>query len=106
MAEAPIQRQILASLHRAGVFVWRANVGGARLPSGAVIKFGIRGQPDLIGMLPDGRFLGIETKAERGRQSPVQRAFQARCDRNRAVYLIARSLDEARTALVPYGVAL
>ena len=50
--------------------------------------------PDVLGILPDGRFLGIEVKSKNGKQSYYQRAFQDKCDRLGALYILAYSLDD------------
>jgi hypothetical protein len=65
---------------------------GAQRP----IRFGAVGWPDLIGVLPGGRFLGIECKAPKcrytgkaaGRQTAEQKAIGAAIDRAGGLYLI------------------
>ena len=57
-------------------------------------KLGIKGVPDIIGILQDGRFIGVECKTKTGKQSPDQIDFQAICDSRNACYYIVTSVEE------------
>jgi hypothetical protein len=57
--ESAIVRAILAYLRLAGVFAWRVNVGMLRDRTNRPVFFGTVGCPDIIGVLPDGTFLGL-----------------------------------------------
>jgi hypothetical protein len=106
LPEASLQRLVLARLNELpGVRAWRSNAGGARDgASGRVLKFGTPGQADLTGLLgPSGRRLEVELKAERGRQTPEQKLWQAEIERYGGLYILARSLAEA---IVPVCQAL
>jgi len=81
--------------------LWRANVGAARIGN-RVVRFGIPGQADLTGILPDGRRLEVEVKSPTGRQTPSQRAFEAMIEKFNGVYVLARSTDDVRLALEKY----
>jgi len=105
MSEAVLQRQVLAHLSQLAphAFFWRANTGGAKTTFGGergqpaqsgYIRFGIPGQADVLGVAA-GRFVAIELKAARGRQTPEQRAFQARVEAAGGLYILARSVAEA-----------
>ncbi len=61
------------------------------------------GAADLCLLLPDGSVAFIEVKAKRGRQSPVQRDFEARCNRIGVPYAVVRSVDEALAFLQQIG---
>ncbi len=65
--------------HRAGCF------GGDTVPAG---------WPDITGLLPDGRFIGVECKAPGGRQSPVQKVMEQEIRRRRGIYVLARSIED------------
>jgi hypothetical protein len=39
------------------------------------MSFGLKGSADILGCLPDGRFLAVEVKAAQGVLSPEQRQF-------------------------------
>jgi hypothetical protein len=89
-SESYIQKNILAYLSLRNIWAWRSNnlaVPGRRF-------IGEPGLPDIVGMLPGGRFLGIEVKTKTGKQSDDQKAFQARCEKEGGLYILARSLDD------------
>lgn len=78
------------------VTLWRNNVGHAVMKGGARVTFGVGGPggSDLIGMFR-GRFLAVEIKTPRGRQSPEQRQFQQLVESKRGIYLMPRSVQHA-----------
>ena len=76
-----------------GLRIWRANVGSARL-NGRRVTFGVVGQADLTGILPDGRRLEIEVKSPTGVQSDDQKNYQKMIERYNGVYILARSVDD------------
>jgi hypothetical protein len=55
-----------------------------------------KGASDLIGWLPDGKFLAIEVKTEKGRASPEQLKFIELVNAAGGVGFIARSGDDVR----------
>jgi hypothetical protein len=61
----------LGALTKAGCFVWRQNNVNVR---GRTFR-GLKGVPDIIGVAPDGRFIGVEIKAEGDRISQPQMDF-------------------------------
>ena len=106
MTEKELQNAILRAFGTLPVLrLWRANVGVARLGR-RVVRFGIPGQGDLTGILPDGRRLEIEVKTVAGRQSPAQRRFQEMMERFHGVYILARSIEDVRQELAARGVRL
>ena len=97
------ERDILAAVLIAvtalpGVMMHRTNTGAARMESGRMVQFGVPGTPDIVGCVR-GRYVGIELKAARGRQSPGQVRFQAACEAAGGQYILARSVDEVMRAL-------
>jgi len=79
----------------------RTAITGAKLR-----RFGLkRGWPDLIFVLPGGRFAALELKAAAGRQSPDQKALQAEIERLGSLYLVCRTLAEVEGALAAWGIA-
>jgi hypothetical protein len=58
----------------------------------------INGVADIIGLLPGGRFLAVECKSGRGRQSPAQRAFQAMVEESGGLYVLARGVEDLAKA--------
>jgi len=106
VTEKQLQNAILRAFGTLPVLrLWRANVGVARLGR-RVVRFGIPGQGDLTGILPDGRRLEIEVKTVAGRQSPAQRRFQEMMERFHGVYILARSIEDVRRELAARGVRL
>lgn len=64
MPESAVLSGALAYLGLIGVKADRHNVGCATNPNGQRIRFGKKGDPDIMGRLPGGRVLGIECKRE------------------------------------------
>lgn len=65
LTEEQVQNQCLAYLSARRIFHWRQNTGCAKIGD-RYIRFGVPGISDIIGMLPNGRFLAIEVKREVG----------------------------------------
>ena len=103
-SEKAIQNDILRAFGTLpGLRLWRANTGVARIGT-RVIRFGIPGQADLTGILPDGRRLEIEVKSPTGRQSPEQIAFQGMIEKFHGIYIFARSIDDVRHRLAALSI--
>ena len=79
--------------------VWRQHVGKFMGQSGYVTKVGVEGQADLGGVLYTGRALQIEVKSETGRLREGQERWGAAMRRMNALWLVARSADEAVAAV-------
>jgi hypothetical protein len=102
MAESAIVRSILAALQLRKVLAWRANAGLLVLGQGAskrVVRGAPAGTPDVIGILPGGRFFGLEVKKQTGRVRPSQHAWADRARELGARYQVVRSAREALAAL-------
>jgi hypothetical protein len=54
----------------------------------------INGIADIIGIAPGGRFLAVECKSDRGRQTPSQREFQKRVEYAGGLYVLARGVED------------
>jgi hypothetical protein len=99
MSENVIQAEILLAIGRIpGLLIWRQNVGKMRAANGRVVSFGVPGCPDIIGCYR-GRFIGIEVKTLTGKQREAQVRFQSALERAGGIYVIARSPDDALSAL-------
>ena len=81
-------------------YFFRANTGAARVAGGRVVRFGEKGQADIIGVLC-GRFVGVETKTKSGRLSKDQQIWGERVITAGGVYIVAKSLDDVMSALLP-----
>lgn len=81
--------------------------GGSRHPREAR-KFKdmgvLPGVADLCFVLPGGGAGFIEMKADKGRQTPAQKAFQESATGKGALYAVCRSLDDVLTTLMGWGV--
>ena len=65
--EKDIENAILKHLHAMGIFAWKNQSTGVFDPSSGLWRasnnpFHINGVSDILGILPDGRFLAIEVK--------------------------------------------
>jgi hypothetical protein len=98
MSESDIQRAILDWLHWHKVLCWRNNSGAFVLQgetgSRRFFRAGMKGASDIIGCLPDGKFLAIEVKAPKGRVTDEQAQFIADVLRNGGVAFVARGVED------------
>lgn len=101
MSESALVQSILRELGNDPRWrIWRQNTGAAITHTGALVRFGVPGQADIMGlMLPHGRLVAIEAKSPNGRQSDRQRKFQAMIERFGGIYILARTVDDVRDAL-------
>lgn len=99
-SEHDVQRAILDYLVLRGIFAWRTNSSTTihAAEGGSKRRFfrahSINGVADILGVLPDGRFMAIEVKSEKGRLNLAQQAFMEAVLANRAVHCVARNLDD------------
>lgn len=105
MKEREIQRAILDYLAAKHVLAFRMNSGAAvREYKGKTRKiiFGVPGMADILAfpILPHeyGSVLWIECKAEKGKQSELQKSFQAQVESEGHKYIVARSIEDVMAA--------
>lgn len=98
--ENKIQLAILRYLRSNDYYCWR-NANTQRFIAGKYINnpYHISGLPDIICILEGGKYLGIETKTETGRQSVVQAMHERRIKSLGGYYLLARSLNDVKSFL-------
>jgi hypothetical protein len=96
--EAPVLHDCLKWLHERGIYCWRNN-SGTLWANGQPVTFGYPGSADILGVLPDGRFLAVECKSPTGKQSDKQKAFEAKIVANHGVYILARSVEDLKNGL-------
>ena len=94
LSEKVITRQIMAWLKWNGFFVWKQWQGPMSRP----------GVSDILGVLPDGRFLAIEVKTRRGRLTQRQKGFLAAVNQKGGLGFVARSLDDVVELLEGYAI--
>lgn len=102
--EADVQRAVLAYLCALGLYHWRQNNTGLFDPRIGRYRptTGLLGVADILGVLPDGRFLAIECKSTTGKPSEAQIAFLANVNARGGLAFVARSLDDAKEHLEAY----
>jgi len=103
--EARIKSAVLRYLEQRGFFVWNNPTGCVRIASDRWISFGKKGSSDILGCLPDGRFLAVEIKTPKGRVTPEQTAFLKKVRGLGGVAIIVNSFQELDAALRSEGYA-
>lgn len=99
MSETVLVNQIVAALgSRPGVLVERQNTGAFYDRDGRLVRIGTPGRAD-IRVCAHGLFIEIEAKSPTGRQTPAQKAWQGYVERAGGIYVLARSVEEAVTAV-------
>lgn len=94
--ESEILAEVLLAVgSRPDCRVWRANTGAARTREGRLIRFGMKGQADILGLCAGGRLLAIEVKTATGRLRPEQEAFRDLVVRFGGLWILARSAEDA-----------
>ena len=98
--ESAVLSQCMAYLHVRRIFCWRNNTGAAKTEDGRYVRFGLPGASDIIGIMPDGRFLAVECKRSvGGRLSPQQKVFLDRIREAGGVAVVATSLEDLREVI-------
>lgn len=95
--EKDIQRTILDWLQLKHIFCWRENTMGSIHNHNGRQFFrpnDMVGKSDIIGVLPDGRFLAIEVKRKGGKVSEAQQSFISNVLGNGGVAFVAMSLED------------
>lgn len=107
MSEHLLVQQILIEFgSRPGLRIWRNNTGAAKRRTGGLVRFGVPGMPDIMGVLaPLGRLICVECKTATGRQSDAQKKWQAMAMSHGVPYGLVRNMDEARAYFRALGVA-
>jgi len=98
LLEREIQYGILEYLKFKNIVAWKQNTAGIRKPDGSYIPSHTRGVSDILGILPNGRFLAIEVKQEGKYPTPEQKEFLGKIERNGGLALVARSIDDVMGA--------
>ena len=103
MKESGIQSDVLRwlSLQPKQVFAWRQYTGPiVRGEKGQTFftKNPCPGLPDIV-VIIKGRFIGLEIKQPKGKQSPEQKSFEESISKAGGFYFIIRSLDDAIKAI-------
>jgi len=104
--ESFILSECLSYLETRNIYHWRNNVGAVRLGPRRFTHFGKKGSSDILGVLPDGKFLAVECKSRNGRLSPEQKQFLEALRERGAIALVVRGWCELDNALREAGYTL
>lgn len=100
LLESEIQKQCLQILTAFNIFHWRQNTGAYRVNGRVIHSASINGIADIIGILPDGRFLAVECKRSKGgKVSEVQKDFLQNITKNNGVALVVNDPEQLITFL-------
>lgn len=104
MRERDIQTAILKYLRANKIYCWKYNNTGIwKQNTKSYIPASMLGVSDIIGILPDGKFLAIEVKKSGGKLTMYQKIFlQDIKDRN-GIAIVAYSVDDVEKELETKG---
>lgn len=94
--EAAALREVLQALETHSAVAWceRMSSGAVRIGK-RFVRFGWKGCPDVLGQLKDGRLLGVEVKAAKGKLRPEQAIFLERIRCAGGIAFMARDCLDA-----------
>ena len=82
--------------------IWANNTGATKTADGRFVRFGLVGSADILGLMKGGRFLAIEVKTGRAKQTPQQKKFEQMITDLGGLYILARSVEDVEKELRPY----
>lgn len=94
-----IQHALAVLGQRHDIRLWRRNVGAARSKNGRLVRFGLRGEPDIDGILEGGYRLAAEAKGAGDRLRPAQQVFLRMVASMGGCAIEFRSVDELERAI-------
>lgn len=100
MSETDLKRACWTFLTMKGCTVWIQNQGavGGTYANGKrrFVKFthGVEGISDIVGVMPSGRFIAVETKMKGNKPTELQAAFIQRVKASGGLALVIYSLDQ------------
>ncbi|MCQ2598305.1 MAG: VRR-NUC domain-containing protein [Treponema sp.] len=87
--ESIVQKECLQILSAYNIFHWRQNSGGIFVHGHYYKITSVKGVSDIIGILPDGRFIAVEVKRSKGgRVSEDQKQFLSAIEQNHGIALV------------------
>ena len=105
--EMDLTRSVVEWLRTMGFVALRQNVGQSRYTAkdgtDRFVKFGFAGLSDVLGILPGGRFLAVETKVGRNTATGSQASFLAEVEAIGGIGILAYSLDDVSLRLKKEG---
>jgi hypothetical protein len=82
---------------------WNNPSGAVRFAPDRWVSFGKKESADILGCLPDGKFLAVEVKSDHGRLSPEQSVFLEKIRGSGGMAVVVKSWKELDTALREAG---
>jgi hypothetical protein len=101
--EGRVKAACIRYLEKRGIMAWNNPSGTVRIAPDRWLHFGKKGSSDILGILPRGRFLAVECKAEHGRLSPEQRQFLTDVKALGGLAIVAKSWRDIDQALREAG---
>lgn len=100
-SESEVLKECLSVLKEMNIFCWRQNTGAFQTKNGGFFRSSMAGVSDILGILPDGRFLAVECKREKGGiLSSKQIEFLGKVDQNKGVAIVASDAEKLRELLI------
>lgn len=101
--EARLKRDIIEYLQFLGIFCWNnRNVGVYNSKYGKYIPSTVKGVSDIIGILPDGKFLAIEVKVKPNKLTEYQKWFLEQIEKNNGIAVVAYDLTDVINVIKDY----
>lgn len=97
--EGDLVRAALNYLKAVGVLAWRNNTGMLFDRTGRPVRYGFTGSGDIFGITAGGRFLSIECKVGKNKESDSQKQFRMDVVAAGGLAIVIRSLDDLEEAL-------
>jgi hypothetical protein len=102
--EGDLVKVCLQYLQFTGVYCWRQNTGANAVKAKGAqkrrfIRYGMPGISDILGCMPDGRFIAVECKVGKNALTTDQRVFLETIRDAGGIGIVARSVDDVVEAL-------
>lgn len=82
--------------------VWKNNTGALKVEN-RYIQYGLKGSADILGVRHDGKFIAIEIKVGKDRQSEDQKNFEKMILSMNGIYVLAKSVNDAVAGIQVQG---
>lgn len=93
MKETQLIKQILDYCRYRNLLFWRNQSGAVVTDSGHLMKFGMSGSPDIVGCYK-GKFIGVECKVGKNKQTQLQKDFGDAIMANGGEYWLIYNFEE------------
>lgn len=100
-SESEILKECLSVLKEMKIFCWRQNTGAFQTKNGGFFRSSIAGVSDILGLLPNGRFLAVECKREKGGVvSEAQKNFLSQIDSNGGLAIVSNNAESLKKIIL------